>query len=176
MSSVMISGSGWKPALWVMWGNATAFAYGLRQCPTADWKPVPLLSNEEWAMSSEQWVVSNDCWLLIILVLASSQLIGYRLSGDFVPGYWKCWLPARTFAHRHRYRFQKSCLCLSVLFFPRETIWNHLKLETWNQRQRLKLSETLWICGFNIIVTCNSYKNVRLYLLQNGWVNLNRIS
>ena len=85
-------------------------------------------------------------WLLIILVLASSQLIGYRLSGNFVPGYWKWWLPARTFAHRHCYCFQKSCLCLSVLFFPRETIWNHLKpSETiWNQRQRLKPSETFW--------------------------------
>ena len=125
-------------------------------------------------MSSEQWVVSNDCWLLIILVLASSQLIGYRLSGDFVPGYWKCWLPARTFAHRHRYRFQKSCLCFKCFSFflvkPFETTWNPLKLSetsvsVWNP---LKLSETLWICGFNIIVTCNSYKNVRLYLLQMG--------
>ena len=143
MSSVMISGSGWKPALWVMWGNATAFAYGLRQCPTADWKPVPLLSNEEWAMSSEQWVVSNDCWLLIILVLASSQLIGYRLSGDFVPGYWKCWLPARTFAHRHCYRFQKSCLCFKCFIF---SSWNHLKPpETlWNYLKPASAFETLW--------------------------------
>ena len=53
---------------------------------------------------------------------------------------------------------------------PFETNWNPLKLSetsvsVWNP---LKLSETLWICCFDTNVTCNSYKNVRLYLLQMG--------
>ena len=42
-----------------------------------------------------------------------------------------------------------------------------LKPETWNLKPASAF-ETLWICCFDTNVTCNSYKNVRLYLLQMG--------
>ena len=117
-------GSGWKPYCWTdYWLFALFMLIGAHQAKASS-------------------------WLLIILVLASSQLIGYQLSGDFVPGYWKYRLPARTFAHRyrnrHRYRFLKSCLCFSC-FILSETIWN-LKLET---QHHLKPASAFEILNYN---------------------------